>query len=85
MAGVVLVGFPEEVMVDLNSEGCIVVTRQRWGQELSEFKRLAGVNVPMWESAQCLFVETEEGQMTGIREQGEGWQDQSVSVETGGG
>ena len=87
MAGVFLGGFPEEVMVDLNSEGCITVTGQRWGQELSEFKRLAGVNVhvPMWESAQRLFAETEEGQMTGIRERGEGWQGQSVSVETGGG
>ena len=27
-------GFPEEVMVDLNSEGCIAVTGQRWGQGL---------------------------------------------------
>lgn len=68
MAGVVLGGFPEEVMVDLNSEGCIAVTGQRWGQGLYEFKRLAGVYVPMWESAQCLFAETEEGQMTGISE-----------------
>lgn len=37
---------------------------------MSSFKRLIGVKVLMWESAQGLFAETEKGQMTGIRVRG---------------